>query len=38
MPHIVIVVELETLGLVDGSGGAPSPAPLTALSTPPPPA
>jgi hypothetical protein len=36
VPHIVLVVELETLGLVDDSGGAPVPAPLAAVSTPPP--
>jgi hypothetical protein len=34
--QIVIVLELETLGVVDDSGGAPEPAELTALSTPPP--
>jgi hypothetical protein len=36
VPHIVLVVELETLGLVDDSGGAPVPTPLAAVSTPPP--
>jgi hypothetical protein len=36
MPHIVMVVELETLGVVDESGAAPTPAPLAAVSTPPP--
>jgi hypothetical protein len=35
--HVVMVVELETLDIVDDSGGVPEPAPLTALSTPPPP-
>jgi hypothetical protein len=35
--HVVMVVELETLDIVDDSGGAPEPAPLAALSTPPPP-
>jgi hypothetical protein len=34
--HIVLVVELETLGIVDESGAAPEPAPLAAVSTPPP--
>jgi hypothetical protein len=37
VPHIVLVVELETLGIVDDSGQAPEPAPLAAVSTPPPP-
>ena len=35
--HVVMVVELETLDIVDDSGAVPEPAPLTALSTPPPP-
>ena len=35
--HVVMVVELETLDIVDDSGGVPEPGPLTALSTPPPP-
>ncbi|HET9740010.1 MAG TPA: hypothetical protein VFP78_17975 [Solirubrobacteraceae bacterium] len=35
--HVVMVVELETLDIVDDTGGAPEPAPLTAVSTPPPP-
>jgi hypothetical protein len=34
--HIVLVFELETLGIVDDSGHAPEPAPLAAVSTPPP--
>jgi hypothetical protein len=34
--QIVLVVELETLGIVDESGGAPEPAQLSAHSTPPP--
>jgi hypothetical protein len=34
--HIVMVVELETLGVVDDSGAAPEPAPTSALSAPPP--
>ena len=34
--HVVMVVELETLDIVDDSGAAPEPAPLAALSTPPP--
>jgi hypothetical protein len=37
VPHIVMVFELETLGIVDDSGHVPEPAPLAALSTPPPP-
>jgi hypothetical protein len=36
VPHIVLVFELETLGIVDDSGAAPDPAPLAAVSTPPP--
>jgi hypothetical protein len=36
VPHIVLVVELETLGIFDESGDPPSPAPLAAVSTPPP--
>jgi uncharacterized protein DUF6812 len=36
VPHIVLVLELETLGVVDDSGSAPGPPPLTAVSTPPP--
>ena len=37
VPHVVLVVELETLGIVDDSGGAPEPPPpLAAVSTPPP--
>jgi hypothetical protein len=36
VPHIVLVLELETLGIVDDSGSAPEPAPLAAVSTPPP--
>ena len=36
VPHIVMVVELETLGVVDEAGEAPSPVPLAAVSTPPP--
>jgi hypothetical protein len=32
VPHIVLVVELETLGMVDDI----TPPPLTAVSTPPP--
>ena len=36
--HVVMVVELETLDVVDDSGSVPEPAPLAALSTPPPPA
>ncbi|HEX2412264.1 MAG TPA: hypothetical protein VHJ39_13940 [Solirubrobacteraceae bacterium] len=34
--HIVMVVELETLGVVDDSGAAPEPAPMSVLSAPPP--
>jgi hypothetical protein len=34
--HIVVVLELETLGVYDESGGEPEPATLTAVSTPPP--
>jgi hypothetical protein len=34
--QVVIVLELEALGVVDESGTAPEPAELTALSTPPP--
>jgi hypothetical protein len=36
VPHIVLVFELETLGIVDDSGQEPGPAPLAAVSTPPP--
>ena len=36
--HVVLVIELETLDIVDDTGGAPAPAPVAALSTPPPPA
>jgi hypothetical protein len=36
LPHIVLVLELETLGIVDESGDPPAPAPLAAVSTPPP--
>jgi hypothetical protein len=36
VPHIVLVLELETLGIVDDSGGTPEPTPLAAVSTPPP--
>jgi hypothetical protein len=36
VPHIVLVLELETLGIVDDSGAPPEPAPLAAVSTPPP--
>jgi hypothetical protein len=32
----VLVLELETLGIVDDSGASPEPAPLAAVSTPPP--
>jgi hypothetical protein len=37
--HVVLVVELETLGVVDESGASPSPgpAPLGSMSAPPPP-
>ena len=34
--HIVMVVELETLDIVDDTGASPEPAPLSGLSTPPP--
>ena len=34
--QVVIVLELETLGVVDESGAAPEPTELTAVSTPPP--
>ena len=34
--HIVLVFELETLGIVDDSGASPEPAQLAAVSTPPP--
>ena len=34
--HIVLVVELETLGIVDDSGSEPEPAALAAVSSPPP--
>ena len=34
--QIVMVFELETLGVIDESGAAPEPAPLAAVSTPPP--
>jgi hypothetical protein len=34
--QIVLVVELETLGIIDESGGAPEPAQLAGYSTPPP--
>jgi hypothetical protein len=34
--QIVMVLELETLGVIDDSGSAPDPARLTAISTPPP--
>jgi hypothetical protein len=34
--HIVLVLELETLGIVDDSGSEPEPAPLAAVSSPPP--
>jgi hypothetical protein len=36
VPHIVMVVELESLGVVDESGAPPEPAPLATVSTPPP--
>src|SRR3954470_3183454 len=36
VPHIVLVFELETLGIVDDSGGTPEPATLAAVSSPPP--
>jgi hypothetical protein len=35
--QIVLVIELETLGVVDESGSDPGPAQLAAYSTPPPP-
>jgi hypothetical protein len=35
--QIVMVFELETLGVIDDTGAAPEPAHLAALSTPPPP-
>jgi hypothetical protein len=34
--QIVIVLELETLGVFDETGSKPEPAPLSAVSTPPP--
>jgi hypothetical protein len=34
--QIVMVLELETLGVIDDSGGVPEPAPLAAVSTAPP--
>jgi hypothetical protein len=34
--QIVLVLELETLGVIDDSGAAPEPAHLAALSSPPP--
>ncbi len=34
--QIVLVIELETLGVVDESGGAPEPAHLSTYSAPPP--
>lgn len=34
--QVVIVLELETLGVIDDTGAAPEPAHLAALSTPPP--
>jgi hypothetical protein len=37
LPQIVLVLELETLGIVDDSGSAPEPTRLAAVSTPPPP-
>jgi hypothetical protein len=36
--QIVLVLELETLGVIDESGAAPEPSRLSAVSTPPPPA
>jgi hypothetical protein len=36
LTHIVLVFELETLGIVDEAGGVPEPAPLMTVSTPPP--
>ena len=34
--QVVLVLELETLGVIDESGAGPEPAHLTAISTPPP--
>jgi hypothetical protein len=34
--QVVLVVELETLGVIDDSGARPEPAPPTLVSTPPP--
>lgn len=34
--HIVLVLELETLGIVDDTGAEPEPASLATVSTPPP--
>jgi hypothetical protein len=34
--HVVLVLELETLGVYDETGGEPQPAHLSAVSTPPP--
>ncbi len=34
--HVVLVIELETLGVYDESGAPPSPAPIGAASQPPP--
>jgi len=34
--QIVLVVELETLGIIDETGGAPEPAQVASYSTPPP--
>jgi len=36
VPQIVIVLELETLGVIDEAGASPEPSHLSALSTPPP--
>jgi len=36
MPHIVLVVELATLGFVDETGAEPAPTELASASTPPP--
>jgi hypothetical protein len=36
VPQVVLVLELETLGVIDDSGAEPEPAPLQAVSTPPP--
>jgi hypothetical protein len=36
VPQIVIVLELETLGVVDEAGAAPEPGHLSPVSTPPP--